>query len=185
MRRTLFGICLVLLVASCGGDGPLTLSEYATQGGAMTAVMEERIATLDAELSSSSVSPEAARSYWDARLQSRVELLEELRTLDAPDAMAVMHQEGLDLFSKLISTEEDLAARVASFDAETEVEQWWSVEEAAAVAAVNDDILVLCQTFQARYDATIDRTGLAEMPWIPAEMKEIVQIDVGCEPPDM
>ena len=92
-----------------------------------------------------------------------------------------MHREGLDLFDRLISAEETLAARVATFDEPSGPEQWWSSEEATVVAAVDQDILTLCRDFQARYDATIDRTGLADMPWIPDEMKEIVQIDVGCE----
>ena len=185
MRLTVVGACLALLVVACGGDRALSLSEYATQGGAMTAVMEERIAALDADLGPSKVDVEGARAYWDARLQSRVELLEELRTLDPPDAIADMHREGLDMFDRLITAEEALAARVAASEAPIGPEQWWSMEEADTVAAVNKEILTLCQAFQARYDATINRTGLADMPWIPAEMKEIVQIDVGCEPPDM
>ena len=181
MRRVLVGTCLVLIVAACGGNRPLSLSEYATQGGAMSAVMEQRIATMDAELSSPTVSPEEARAYWAARLQARVELLEELRTLDPPDALADMHWGGLDLFDKLISAEETLAAHVASIDTATEPEQWWDTAEGKAVRVVDSEILELCRVFQARYDATIDRTGLSEMPWIPTEMKEIVQIDVGCE----
>ncbi len=181
MRRAVVVAALALVIVACGGDEPLSLSEYATQGGAMTAVMEERIAALDVGLGSQPVSPDEARTYWDARLQSRVELLEELRTLDPPDGIAELHEEGLDLFDRLISAEENLAARVAAFDEPTGPEQWWSTEEADAVAAANQDILVLCRGFQARYDATIERTGLTDVPWIPNEMKEIVQIDVGCE----
>ena len=180
MRRVLVGACIIATVAACGG-GPLTLSEYATQGGAMSAIMERRIAELDTELNSRTVSPNDARAYWDARVQSRVDLLKELQTLDPPAEIADMHWGGLDLFSRLITAEEALAARVASFETPTESEQWWETDEAAAVGAVNLEILELCRAFQARYDATIDRTGLSEMPWIPAEMKEIVQIDVGCE----
>jgi hypothetical protein len=179
------GACLAVLVFACGGDRALSLSEYAAQGGAMTAVMEERIAALDAGLGTQPVSGNVARDYWDARRQSRVELLEELRTLDPPDAITEMHREGLDLFDRLITAEEALAARVAAFAEPSGPEQWWSTEEADAVAAADEEILTLCRAFQARYDATIDRTGLADMPWIPTEMKEIVQIDVGCEPPDM
>jgi hypothetical protein len=180
LRRAVVGVCLILVVAACGGEKPLSLSEYATQGGVMTAVMEAQLATLDSDLSAT-VSPPEARVYWDARLQSRVDLLEELETLNPPDAIADMHSGGLDLFRRLISAEEALAARVNSFDTATEPEQWWNTTEAEAVDAVNEEILELCQVFQARYDATIDRTGLSEMPWIPEEMKEIVQIDVGCE----
>ena len=147
----------------------------------MSAVMEVQIAALDSGLSTPTVSPADARAYWDARLQSRVDLLAELETLNPPDAIVDMHLGGLDLFRRLISAEEALAARVKSFDTATEPEQWWDTTEAETVDAVDEEILELCRSFQARYDATIDRTGLSDMPWIPSEMKEIVQIDVGCE----
>lgn len=179
LRRFLIGVCLVVIVAACSG-GPLTLSEYATEGGAMSALMEERIVALDAELGSRAVTAPEAREYWDARIRARVELLEDLETLDPPGEIAEMHWDGLDLFSRLISAEEILADRVALFETPTGPDDWWVTDEAAAVGAVNVEIFALCQTFQARYDATIDRTGLSDMPWIPAEMKEIVRIDVGC-----
>lgn len=181
LRRAVVVAVLAFAVVACGGDRPLTLLEYATQGGAMTAVMEERLAALDIGLGSQPVSADDVRTYWDARLRSRVELLEELRTLDPPDGIADMHGEGLDLFDRLISAEEALAARVTTLDEPSDPEQWWSLEEANAVAVANEDILVLCRGFQARYDATLERTGLSDMPWIPPQMKEIVQIDVGCE----
>lgn len=146
----------------------------------MSAAMEERLASLDAGLGSQPMAAGDARAYWDARLLARVELLADLRTLDPPGELAEMHSEGLDLFSRLISVEEILADRVALFETATGPDDWWATEEAAAVNAVNVQIFALCHTFQARYDATIERTGLLDMPWIPSEMKEIVEIDVGC-----
>ncbi len=180
MHLVRVGACLVLVLAACGGEN-LSLAEYATQGGEMTAVMEERIAALDADWRAQVPTVARVRAYWDERLRARRELLEQLDTLNPPDAIAAMHRDGLDLFGRLITAEQALAARVTSFETATEPEEWWSTAEAAVVDAVNEEILALCLAFQARYDATIDRTGLSEMPWIPAEMKEIVSIDVGCE----
>jgi hypothetical protein len=31
------------------------------------------------------------------------------------------------------------------------------------------------------YDATVERVLVSDVPWIPSEMKEIVQVDIGCE----
>jgi hypothetical protein len=31
------------------------------------------------------------------------------------------------------------------------------------------------------YDATVERVAVADVAWIPWEMKEIVQVDIGCE----
>lgn len=60
-------------------------------------------------------------------------------------------------------------------------EQWWATEEADEVRAAEEEIDVLCHEFQALYDATMERVVLSDVPWIPPEMKEAVQIDVGCE----
>ena len=33
---------------------------------------------------------------------------------------------------------------------------------------------------KAGYGATTERTVLSDVPWIPSEMKEVAQIDIGC-----
>jgi hypothetical protein len=180
MRRIWAGACLVLVVAACGG-GSLSLSEYAAQGQAVVTVMEERVDALDAEWDSQPATVERARSYWDRRLEARVEALAGFRALDPPDDIAEQAATGLDLFSKLIAAEEALAVRVASFETVTEPEQWWNTAEGRAVGGVEEEIDALCHVFQATYDATIERIRLSDVPWIPPEMKEIVQIDIGCQ----
>jgi hypothetical protein len=142
--------------------------------------MEERIATLDAEWDSQTSTVEGVQTYWDRRLEARVRALEGFQALDPPDEIVGLHGTGLDLFSRLTVAEEALAVRVASFETVTEPEQWWNTVEGKAVNAVDEEILVLCRVFQARYDATIERTILSDVPWIPSEMKEIVRIDLGC-----
>jgi len=77
LRGVRAGAWLALIVTACGG-GSLTLSEYSEQGMAVVAVMEERIATLDAEWDSQTPTVERARTYWDRRLEARVEALEGL-----------------------------------------------------------------------------------------------------------
>jgi hypothetical protein len=180
LRRVWVGACLGLVVAACGG-GSLTLSEYAAQGQAVVTVMEERIGKLDAEWDSQPSTVEGARTYWDHRLEARVEALEGLQDLNPPDGIAELHVTGLDLFSRLTAAEEALAVRVASFETVTEPGEWWNTAEGNAVHAVEEEIDALCQVFQAMYDATLERMSFSDVPWIPAEMKEPIQIDIGCQ----
>jgi hypothetical protein len=142
--------------------------------------MEARIATLDAEWDTQTSTLEGARTYWDRRLKARVEALEGYRALDPPELIANLHGTGLDLFSRLIAAEEALAVRVASFETVTEPDQWWATAEGEAALAVEDEIDAFCQVVQSMYDATIERAVVSDLLWIPAEMKEIVQIDLGC-----
>jgi hypothetical protein len=169
----------VFVVSACGG-GDLSLSEYSAQGGAVSATMEARIATMDAERDAQAPTLEGARSYWDRRLKARAEALEGFRALDPPDVVANLHGTGLDLFIKLVAAEEALAGRVDSFETVTEPDQWWATAEGMAALDVQHEIDAFCQVFQSVYDATIERAVVSDLLWIPADMKEIVQIDLGC-----
>lgn len=180
LRLVGVGVFLALVVAGCGG-GSLSLSEYAAQGQAVVTVMEERIATLDAGRNSQTSTVEDVRTYWDRRLEARVRALAGLQDLNPPDQIADLAGTGLELFSRLIAAEEALAVRVAAFETVTEPGQWWDTPEGDAVQAVEEEIDALCNVFQAMYDATTERIILSDAPWIPSEMKEIIQIDIGCQ----
>lgn len=179
LRRGLTGIGLLLLIAACGG-GDLSLSEYNAQGSTLVAVMEERISTLDAEWDAQTPTMERVKTYWDHRVAARVETLEGLQALDPPEQIEDLLGTGLDLFSKLTAAESALAARVSTFDTVTGPSEWWDTTEGRAVRAVDEEIDAFCFIVQARYDATIERVALAEVPWIPVDMKEVIQIDIGC-----
>lgn len=179
LRRIWAVVGLALVAAACGG-GSLSLSEYNEQGMAVVTEMEQRIYSLDAEWDSQTETVERARSYWEERLEARVAALEGFHALDPPDEIAELHEKGLGLFSELTAAEEALAVRVASFETVTERGQWWDTTEGMAVRAVDDKIEAFCQVFQAAYDATIERMILSDVPWIPSDMKEVVQIDIGC-----
>lgn len=171
---------LGLLVASCGG-GSLNLAEYNTEGMALATVMEERIYALDAEWDSRTATVEDARTYWDERIKAYETGLEGFQDLEPGGEAADLHETGLELFTKLVAAESALAVRVASFETVTGPEQWWSTAEGAAVDGVNEEIYSHCLVFQAMYDATVQRIVVSDVPWIPSEMKEVVQVDIGCE----
>jgi hypothetical protein len=179
VRRISVGVCLSLVVVACGG-ADLTLSEYSTQGQAITMVMEERIQALDSDMDFQTANTDAVDDYWDRRVEARVDALERLQDLNPPASIADLHEQGMVLFSDLVEGEKAMAVRIASFDAVTEPSQWWDTAEGRSVQAVNEQISVLCNRFQATYDATIARVVLSDTPWIPDRMKEVIQIDVGC-----
>lgn len=180
MRHVWAGVVLTLVVAACGGDS-ITLSEYNEQGSTLVTVMEERLHALDVEWDTREPTVEGARNYWARRIEVRVEALEGLQSLETPDQLADLLGKGLDLFSQLTTAEKALATRVSSFETVTEPEQWWKTPEGKAVQDMDEEINEFCQVVQARYDATIERVILSDVPWIPSDMKEMVQIDIGCQ----
>jgi hypothetical protein len=173
-------IILGLLVASCG-DGSLSLAEYNEQGTAVAMVMEERIAALDAAWDSETATVDDVRMYWDQRIDALDTGLEGFLALEPSREVAELHRTGMVLFTKLVEAETAVADRVASFEVVTEPGQWWATAEGAAVRAAEEEIYSFCLVFQATYDATVARIAVSDVPWIPSEMKEIVQVDLGCE----
>ena len=169
-----------LLLASCASGG-LSLAEYNTEGMALGAVMEERLYALDAEWDSQTATVEDVQTYWDERIEAYEIGLEGFEALEPTREAAELHRTGMGLFTRLVAAESALAARVASFETVTGPEQWWNTAEGAAVGAAEDEIYSFCLVFQAMYDGTVDRISLSDVPWIPPDMKEIVQVDIGCE----
>ena len=178
--RTMVAVVGGLLLASCGGGG-LSLAEYSTEGMALGAVMEERLYVLDAEWDSQTATVEDVRTYWDERIAAYETALEGFEALEPTVEAAEIHRTGMGLFTKLVAAESALATRVASFETLTTPEQWWDTAEWAAVGVVEEEIYSICLVFQAMYDGTVERIALSDVPWIPSEMKEIVQVDIGCE----
>ena len=62
----------------------------------------------------------------------------------------------------------------------TEHWQWVETPEGQAAEAVLEDVYAFCRASQAEFDATGEREPLADVPWVPPEMKEIVSVAFGC-----
>lgn len=178
--RTMVAVVGGLLLASCGG-GDLSLAEYNSEGMALATAMEERIYALDAEWDSQTATAEDVRTYWDQRIEAYETALGSFEALEPAGEAAELHRTGMELFTKLVAAESALATRVVSFETVTTPEQWWDTAEGEAVGVVEEEIYSFCLVFQAMYDATVERIALSDVPWIPSEMKEIVQVDIGCE----
>lgn len=171
---------LVLILTSCGGN--LTLSEYAAQAEDLVAEMESDFASLDREWESQDPSVEGALRYWDGRLDVRAEFLAGVEALDPPEAVADQHAAALDVFGRITAADEDLAERVATFETVAEHWQWVDTPEGLAADELLEEVFAFCRASQAEYDATKDREGLKDVPWIPSEMSEVVSVAFGCPP---
>ena len=166
-------------LAACGAS-TLTVSEYAAEAEALVARMTAEFAELDAAWESQAPSREGALAYWDGRLEIRGDFLEGVEALDPPDAVAEQHAAALDVFTRITQADEALAARVAAMDEVTEHRGWLETPEGAASLALLEEVYAFCRASQAEYDATEEREGLEDVPWLPSEMTEVVSVAFGC-----
>ena len=181
MRRVCVGICLAAALAACGG-GTLTLTEYAAEAEELVSVMEADFARLDTEWLSRPPELDRARDYWDGRLTIRYAFLEAVAELEPPEAVVDQHQAALDVFGRVTTADEALAARVERFEEITDHWQWEDTPEGQAAEALLEEVFAFCRASQAEYDATQDRAALQDVPWIPSEMSEVVSVAFGCPP---
>jgi hypothetical protein len=184
VRRIWVGAFLVPL-AACGSsdDGAnesQTLAEYAAEVERLVIAVNERIDALDAGRGSQTPTVESARTYWERRMEARVEFLEAFQALDPPDHATEMHETVLDLIGRLTAAEETLAARVMSFETATTPEQWWDTPEGLAARAVDEEGFAICRAAQTELDTTEDREVLEDVPWLPSEMSEAIRVVLGC-----
>ena len=177
--RLLIGISVALSVAACGG-GSLTLTEYAAEVEQLVAEMENGFASADAEWESQAPSVAGAEEYWEDRLEVRYDFLEGVEALEPPEEVADMHQESLDLFTKMTDADEALAARSAEFDEFTDHWQWVDTPEGQASDKVLAEVFEFCRASQEDFDATQEREQFAVDEWLPSEMKEVVRVAFGC-----
>jgi hypothetical protein len=102
----------------------------------------------------------------------QAEALKAAAAIDPPEQIADLHA----LFFRELPIA-DLAAR-ASIAAD-----WDELFESPEMAAYRDALAAddqVCADFQTKLDATAEREAFADAPWIPNELKEIVDYALGC-----
>lgn len=179
VRRVWAAAGLTLILVACGG-GSLTVPDYAGQSEDLVAVLAAQLESLDAAWESQTPTLGGARVYWDDRLAARREFLDGIQALDPPEELADLHNTAVELFSSIATTEEALAARVAAFETVADLEQMWETQEGQAAQAALEDVFELCRAAQTKFDATEERESLEDVAWIPAEMKQVIQVSFGC-----
>ena len=178
-RISTVALFLALALAACGG-GTLTLSEYGEQGEQLVIEVSQRVDALDAELDSEEQTVDTVRTYWDERVEARRDFSEGLEALEPPEEAAELHAIVVDIFNRLTVAEESLAARVTSLETVSGPAEWWATPEGQAARAVDEEVTHICVVAQGAFDETVDREAVADVPWMPPEMKEVVRVAFGC-----
>jgi hypothetical protein len=156
---------------ACGG-GP-SLTEYAQRVDALAYVMEGALEAGDVQMSTGTPTLEDAQEVLTRAVAARTDFQEGLTALDPPQQMADLHTDLVEVHSRIIAAQESFVARAATATTLEELEQ---SAEAKAYRAISTESASLCQEFRAKINATADREIFADTPWIPEDMKEVVEI---------
>jgi hypothetical protein len=147
----------------------MSLSEYVDEMNTIGARIAQQSEVIVAE-----AEPIATPSDVNAMM----ERVRPLRGLDPPEEVADLHRLFSDWMAKIIVAEEALAARASTV---ASCEEFSQSSEMAAYRAVLVEGKQGCTDFQAKLDATEARGVFADTPWIPGELKEVVDAALGCE----
>jgi len=174
-------LCLALLLSGCGG-GAMSLTEYTERINAVeTRASEQGERIADEAEDIVDFTPQDLEAVLEKARVIRIEVKDATDDIEPPEQVADIHKLVFDWHSAFIATEEALAARAATTP---HTDQGWtelsdSPEMAAYRAAIAEGKQV-CNDFQSRLDATEQRGVFADTPWIPGEMKEVVERVLGC-----
>ena len=177
-RSFLVGLALVLLLTACG-DSELAMSEYGerlneivnTYGEDAEAAWVEFVAVSDPAL-------EDLRALFDHDVAMRLGIEEAFLDLDPPAEIADIHGLLVEWLVSLTDAEEDLVDRIAAIDSLDEFLD--SVEYRAFEETLIGGVDV-CNELQSKLDATAVRGVFAETPWMPSDLKDVVDAVIGCE----
>jgi hypothetical protein len=176
MRSSVAVGCLTVMLVACGG-GDLSLTEYAERLDALARVLGEQLDAGDARMSTGTATLGDAQEVLSSALAARTDFQEGLTALDPPEEFADVHTDLVEVHSRIIAAQEAFVARTATAATLEELDQ---SAEAAAYRAIGTEAASLCEEFRARIDSTADRAIFADIPWIPGDVKEVVEVTFGC-----
>jgi len=179
-QLALGGLAITLALAACGSD-QLSLPDYVDELNAVIEDGSDQIKPLYIELlSKGEPTLEGMRSVLDQEVAIRAEIQEEFAKLKAPDQIAELHNALVNWHGQMIEAQELLGSRANSATTWSEFEL---SEEFRDFDAVMEEGLAGCLEFQAQLDATEARGVFSDTPWIPGELKEVVDAALGCDTP--
>lgn len=180
MRKRAAAVCVVLLIASCGGSEP-TVSEYAEEVEGHTTELFGTLEELTMDGTFASPTVEEVQTVYRGMAAAFHRLHDGLEDVEAPGDLAELHAAALEMSARLVDAGDALAQRTEAVQTEAEFEDLFNSPEVQAVEAVRVELITFCLERQAEFDATADREAFADTPWIPPEMQEVVLVAFGCE----
>lgn len=177
MRSGLAVGCLMVMLVGCGSGGELSLTEYAESLEALTSTLIDELAVADARMPAGTSTIDDARDVLAMGLAIRTEFHDALVDLNPPELVADLHADLVDLDARTLTAQTELAARA---EASTTLEELQQSVEFTAYGDTQISAISVCRDLQATLDATASRGAFAETPWIPDEIKEVVEVTFGC-----
>ena len=182
-RLVPLALCVTLLLWGCG-DGDMSLTEYVERVNAMADRASQQGEELFAEAAQiTEFTPQHLQGGLERGLREiRVPLQEAADAIEPPEQVASLHHLMWNWHAEFINIEEALAARAGT--AEDTAADWEALSESPEMAAYRAAIAAgkqVCTDFQAELDATAERGVFADTPWVPGELKEVVEAVLGCE----
>ncbi|MGB5655819.1 MAG: hypothetical protein WBN35_04300 [Acidimicrobiia bacterium] len=177
MRR-LIAVTLIssLALSACGGG--LSLADYAVELEAAVTEMNARLDELDAELAETG-DLEEIKEYARERVEARYAFVAVLDGLEPPNDVSDLHTAAEDIIGRLVDAEAALADYVDGLEPGTDIGDLWGTPLGLAASPADEESIELCLAAQSELDTT-ERSDLAEVPWIPPELKEVVVVAFGC-----
>lgn len=166
-----------LLLAACGGT--MSLTEYAEALEAAAADASLRFDSVNAALNSPNATLEETQSAAKEAAVIGSDLLADLEALDPPHELAELHALLLELDREVVAAQLEWAE--SSDRAQSRAELLKSPETQAMLRS-NESAIAACRRIQDALDATLERTVFDDTPWIPAELKESINVALGCSP---
>jgi hypothetical protein len=173
-------VALVVITLSGCGTGEPTMSEYAEQVETLVGAMNARLDALD-PLVEGSPTLDDVRTYAAERVALRSEFLQGFRALEPPERLREFHRSAVGVMERLTAAEPELADEVMTLDDPLAALHLWESEAGSAARAADESAIALCKAAQAEFDATEENAIAEGVPWIPAEMKEVVRVALYCE----
>jgi hypothetical protein len=174
---------LIAILSSCGGE--ISLTEYVDNVNAAVdrAHAAAAILTDEGVLDNEDLTPQEVGAGIRMGLEEvRRPLQETIDAIDPPEEVDDLHTLLWSWHADLIAIEAALADR---FDETPDTEEGWtslsSSEEMTAYRASLAEGKQVCIDFQAELDATEARGVFGDSPWLPRELKEVVEIALGCD----
>jgi hypothetical protein len=185
MKRQSHAITAIVVaalgIAGCGGGTP-TLADYAEQVEPAVARMRSRIIATDDAIAQPVTSLTEMENHWRERVAAREEFLAVFETIEPPEEATPMHAAAKDVVRRLAAAEAAVAGQIGEYNDFAQLRDLSSTAAYRQFIEVNDESTNICLAAQGMFDDTRQREIFADMPWIPGELNEVVQVVFGCVP---
>lgn len=183
-RLTVLSLCLASLLPGCGAD-EMSLTEYVDRLNAIVdrarqqhevfiARSPGRVLVAEGE-ELLDFTPQDLQVGLERLLEIGEEVMQSINAIEPPELIAGLHYRYFD--DRFSTAAEALAARAGT------AADWYELSATPEMAAYRKAIegdKEVCIQLQSDLDATAARGVFSDNPWLPAELKQVVEAVIGC-----